>query len=195
MKDRLRRVVRFVVLLNLSYFGIEFAVATAIGSVSLFADSIDFLEDTSLNLLILMGLSWPACRRARLGMVLAGILLVPSVATLWMAWHKFVSAVPPASALLSLAGLGAFVVNGTCALILGRFRRQGGSLTRAASLSALNDVLANLAIIAAGLVTAFAWRSAWPDLIVGLGIFLINFGAARQVFAAAREEYAEAGAG
>lgn len=195
MNDRLRRAVRFVVLLNLCYFGIEFAVATTIGSVSLFADSIDFLEDTSLNLMILVGLSWPARRRARLGMVLAVILLVPSVATLWTAWDKLVSAVPPAPVLLSLAGLGALLVNATCALLLARFRRQGGSLTRAAFLSARNDVLANIAIIIAGLVTAFAWRSAWPDLIVGLGILLINLGAAREVFAAAKEEQAEAGVG
>jgi Co/Zn/Cd efflux system component len=43
----LRRIVRLVALLNLSYFGVEFAVALAIGSVSLFANSIDFLEDAS----------------------------------------------------------------------------------------------------------------------------------------------------
>ena len=50
----LRRAVRLVALLNLAYFGVEFAVALAIGSVSLFADSIDFLEDTSINFLILV---------------------------------------------------------------------------------------------------------------------------------------------
>ena len=70
----LRRAVLTVALLNLAYFAIEFAVALAIGSVSLFADSVDFLEDTSLNLLILVGLGWTARRRAKLGMVLAGIL-------------------------------------------------------------------------------------------------------------------------
>lgn len=48
----LRRVVVWVALLNLAYFGVEFTVALAIGSVSLFADSIDFLEDASVNLLI-----------------------------------------------------------------------------------------------------------------------------------------------
>jgi Co/Zn/Cd efflux system component len=48
----------------LSYFGVEFAVAVAIGSVSLFADSIDFLEDASVNLLILAALGWSAPRRA-----------------------------------------------------------------------------------------------------------------------------------
>jgi hypothetical protein len=50
----LRRVIRFVAILNLAYFGIEFAVALAIGSVSLFADSIGLLEDASVNLLILV---------------------------------------------------------------------------------------------------------------------------------------------
>ena len=61
----LRSVVRLVAILNLAYFGIEFAVAVAIGSVSLFADSIDFLEDASVNFLILVALGWSATRRAR----------------------------------------------------------------------------------------------------------------------------------
>ena len=91
----LRRVVRLVALLNLGYFGVEFAVARVIGSVSLFADSIDFLEDASVNFLILAALGWSAVRRARVGMALAGILLVPGLATLWTAWEKFNIPVPP----------------------------------------------------------------------------------------------------
>jgi Co/Zn/Cd efflux system component len=38
MEDPLRRTVLVVALLNLGYFGIEFVVALAIGSVALFAD-------------------------------------------------------------------------------------------------------------------------------------------------------------
>jgi Co/Zn/Cd efflux system component len=184
----LRRAVRLVALLNLAYFGIEFAVALAIGSVSLFADSVDFLEDTSINLLILMALGWSARSRARIGMALAGILLVPSLATLWTAWDKFVTPVPPEAFALSLTGLGALAVNLTCALLLTRFRRHSGSLTRAAFLSARNDAVANVAIIGAGLVTAYS-LSAWPDLIVGLGIAAMNADAAREVWQAAREEH------
>lgn len=55
-----RRAVVIVALLNLGYFGIEFAVARAIGAVSPFADSIDFLEDTTVNGLILIVLGWSA---------------------------------------------------------------------------------------------------------------------------------------
>ena len=56
-KLKLSSATALVAVLNLSYFGVEFLVALSIGSVSLFADSIDFLEDTSINLLILVALS------------------------------------------------------------------------------------------------------------------------------------------
>jgi Co/Zn/Cd efflux system component len=184
----LRRAVRAVALLNLAYFGVEFAVALVIGSVSLFADSIDFLEDTSINLLILVALGWTARRRARVGMALAGIILVPGLATLWTAWDKFVTPTPPEPLILSVTGLGALAINLSCALILTRFRRHSGSLTKAAFLSARNDAFANVAIISAGLLTAYT-LSAWPDLIVGLGIAAMNADAAREVWQVAREEH------
>ncbi|MBN8998747.1 MAG: cation transporter [Rhizobiales bacterium] len=185
----LRRVVAIVALANLAYFGVEFAVALKIGSVSLFADSVDFLEDAAVNFLIVVALGWSVRSRARVGMALAAILLVPALATIWMAWQKFTVPVAPEPLALSLTGLGALVVNLSCAFLLARFRHHSGSLTKAAFLSARNDAIANVAIIGAGLVTAFLWRSAWPDLIVGLGIAVMNADAAREVWTAAREEH------
>ncbi|MDY7526244.1 cation transporter [Sphingomonas sp. 10B4] len=185
----LRRVVKLVALLNLAYFGVEFAVALRIGSVSLFADSVDFLEDASVNILILIALGWSARNRARLGVALALILLVPGIATLWTAWTKFEVPSAPAPVALTLTGLGALAINLSCALMLARYRQHSGSLTRAAFLSARNDALANLAIVSAGLITAILWRSPWPDLIVGLVIGAMNIDAAREVWTAAREEH------
>src|SRR5437773_11500423 len=89
---------------------------------------------------------------------------------------------------LSLAGGGALVVNLSCAFMLDHFRAHRGSLTRAAFLSARNDVLANVAIIAAGFVTAYT-LSGWPDLIVGLGVAAMNADAAREVWRAAHDEH------
>jgi Co/Zn/Cd efflux system component len=188
MNANLRRVVIVVAVLNLAYFGVEFAVAIAIGSVSLFADSVDFLEDASLNFLIAVAIGWSATNRARVGMALAGILLIPGLATLWTAWEKFMAPLPPAFVPLSLAGAGALVINLACAFMLVQFRTHSGSLTRAAFLSARNDALANVAIIAAGFMTAYT-LSGWPDLIVGLGIAAMNADAAREVWSAAREEH------
>jgi Co/Zn/Cd efflux system component len=183
----LRRTVVRVAGLNLGYFGIEFSAALLIGSVALFADSIDFLEDAAVNFLIVMALGWSAPKRARIGMVLAAIILVPAIATLWTAWHKFNVPVPPEPIPLTLVGLGALAVNFTCALMLARYRNYAGSLTKAAFLSARNDAYANVAIILAGFATLY-FASAWPDLIVGLGIALLNAGAAYEVWEAAREE-------
>ena len=185
----LRGAVRIVAVLNLGYFGIEFAVAAAIGSVSLFADSVDFLEDASVNLLIAVALGWTTRNRARLGMALAGILLVPGIATIWTAWAKFAAPSVPAPIPLSVTGFGALAVNLSCAYILARYRDHRGSLTRAAFLSARNDALANVAIIAAGAVTALLWSSVWPDLVVGLAIAVMNADAAREIWTAARQEH------
>ncbi|AGK57732.1 cation efflux protein [Hyphomicrobium denitrificans 1NES1] len=184
----LRLTVRNVAALNLTYFGIEFAVALAIGSVALFADSVDFLEDGAVNLLILAGLGFSAARRAKLGMLLAAIILFPALATLWTAWQNFSNGTVPEPVPLTATGLGAFAVNFICARLLAPFRTAGGSLTRAAFLSARNDVIANVAIVIAGLLTA-ATASTWPDLIVGLGIAAINAGAAHEVYEAARAEH------
>jgi Co/Zn/Cd efflux system component len=178
---------RVVALLNIGYFGVEFAVATTIGSVSLFADSVDFFEDAAVSLLVLLALGWAPRRRALVGVALGLLLLAPRVATLWTAWQKIGAPVPPAPLPLMLAGLGALAINLTCALMLARWRETHGSLTRAAFLSARNDAIANLAIITAGLLTV-AYPSAWPDLAVGLGIFLLNLDAAREIWEAAHKE-------
>jgi Co/Zn/Cd efflux system component len=83
-------------------------------------------------------------------MGLAGILLIPAIAVLWMLWRKFEAPAPPAALQLTLTGAGALAVNLFCAFTLARFRAHSGSMTKAAFLSARNDALANVAIIAAG---------------------------------------------
>jgi Co/Zn/Cd efflux system component len=190
MDEHLRKSVRLVALLNLAYFGVEFAVALSIGSVSLFADSVDFLEDAAVNFLIFAALGWSAPRRAKVGMALSGILVIPAAAFLWMLWRKFEHPAPPAAIELTVTGFGALAVNLFCAFTLARFRAHSGSLTKAAFLSARNDAIANAAIIAAGAVTLFL-PSVWPDVLVGLGIAVMNLDAARAVWAAARREHLE----
>ncbi len=191
MTRTLRHTVLIVAALNLAYFGVEFAAAIKIGSVSLFADSIDFLEDTCVNILIFVALGWTAERRARVGMVLAAMMAIPALAFLWTLVQKFLAPVPPEATVLTLIGAGALAVNVTAAFLLARHRAEQGSMTRAAFLSARNDALANLAIIGAGFLTA-AHPSIWPDVIVGLAIAAMNLDAAHEVWEAAREESRDA---
>ncbi|MDE2319435.1 MAG: cation transporter [Rhodospirillales bacterium] len=190
LRISLRQAALAALLLNFGFFFYEFAVARAIGSVSLFADSVDFLEDSAVNFLLLAALGWAPKARAKAGMAMAGLILIPSLATLWQAITKIWHPEAPNAAWLSLTGLAAMAVNLCAATILARHRHTGGSITRAAFLSARNDVLANAAIILAGAVTAYLWHSLWPDLIAGLGIGAMNLDAAKEVWEAAREEHA-----
>lgn len=186
----LRRTVLIVALLNLGYFGVEFTAALQVGAVSLMADSVDFLEDAAVNLLIFFALTWTAAQRAQAGKVLSGLLLVPALAFLWTLFAKFSDPAPPEPLALGLVGLGALALNLTAALLLARHRKDSGSLTKAAFLSARNDAVANVGIIAAGLITA-AHPTIWPDIVVGVFIAAMNLDAAHEVWEAAHEEARE----
>jgi Co/Zn/Cd efflux system component len=182
-----RRTVLLVALLNLGYFGVEFAVALVIGSVSLFADSVDFLEDASINLLIFFAAAWSLRSQARVGGVLAFVILVPAIATIVVAVQKILDPVPPQALPLSLAAAGALLVNLACAFLLVRHRRKGGSMAKAAWLSARNDALADIAIILVAVVTIWL-QTGWVDIVVGIAIGVLNADAARVVWRASRNE-------
>jgi Co/Zn/Cd efflux system component len=166
---------------------VEFAVALSAGSVSLLADSVDFLEDTAVNLLIFVALGWPLARRAAMGKVMALIILGPATLAAWQAVKEFSDPSAPAVVPLVLASLGAIAVNGTSAWLLVSVRHHGGSLSRAAFLSARNDVLINVSIIAMAIVTLWT-DSGWPDLILGSIIIALALHAAYEVWQVSEEE-------
>ncbi len=187
LRSSLRRTVMLVALLNLAYFVVEGLVALAIGSVSLFADSVDFFEDFAVNLLIALALGWSLQRRAMAGKLMAGIILLPALAAIWQAVAKFGDPHPPEALSLLLTAGGAVLVNLLCTWLLARWRHHGGSMTTAAFLAARNDVIANLAIIAMAGLTAWS-GSGWPDIVLGLLIVALNLTAAREVWEAAENE-------
>lgn len=184
---RLRRVVLTVALLNFAYFFVEFGVALVAGSVSLLADGVDFLEDTSINLLIFVALGWPLARRALMGKAMTVVICGPAAVAGWQAIQRFWAPVVPDVRLVVLASFGAIAVNATSAWLLARVRDHGGSLSVAAFLSARNDVLVNVAIIGMGLITLWT-RSGWPDLVLGCFIILLALHAAGEVWEVSEEE-------
>ena len=177
----IRNVVRIVAIANLSYFALEFIFAIRIGSVSLFADSIDFLEEASVNILIFVALGWRLSARRRLSRFFALLLLVPAISVIITTIYKINNPTVPSGPAITTVAVGALIVNFTCAFLLAKFRENQQSLVMAAYLSARNDALANLAIITAGIVTAF-WLSPVPDLVVGITIGMLNADAALKVW-------------
>lgn len=190
MVEALKPVVLRVAALNLSYFGIEFYFAHRYNSVALFSDSLDFLEDASVNLLIFLAFSLAVMWRKRLSYLFAFLLLMPAIGFFWNAISKLTEPIAPEGTGMSVVGLGALIVNLYCAIILNKFKEIKGGLAKAAYFSARNDAVSNVLIIAAGLVT-LVWISPVPDLIVGAVIFFMNADSARDILNAARAEHRE----
>ena len=76
MVDALKPIVLRVAALNLAYSAIESYFAQQYNSVALFSDSLDFLEDASVNLLIFLAFSMAVIWRKRLSYVFAFLLLL-----------------------------------------------------------------------------------------------------------------------
>lgn len=188
MSEPLKSIVARVAILNLSYFAIEFYFAQRFNSVALFSDSLDFLEDASVNILIFLSFSLAVIWRARLSYIFAFLLLLPGCSFLYNALQQISNPITPNGDGMSIVGLGALCVNVYCAIILNKFKEIKGGLAKAAYFSARNDAIANILIIIAGIVTLF-WLSAIPDLIVGSMIFLMNADSARAILKAANREH------
>ena len=182
-----KKAVFLVAILNLIFFFIEFTVALNIRSVSLLADSIDFIEDTSINFLIFFAVSLSLVKRAKISIFLSIIMTLPGFVAIWAVWKQIIYQQPPEPIELSIVGFGALVVNCLCTYILIKFRNYSGSLTKAAFLSARNDAIANITIIIAGIITIFH-PSVWPDILVGLFIAYIRTESALEIFKKARDE-------
>lgn len=186
----LRKTVAIVSILNFFYFVVEFTFAQILGSLSLLSDSLDFLEDASINLLIFIAFAWSIAARKVLSYFLAVILLIPGVLFIYSAISRINEPVVPNGGGMSLIGFGALIINIYCAYILVKHKSEEGGLAKAAYLSARNDALANVLIICAGLITYF-WRSQMPDLLIGVAIFVMNFDAAIQVINSQRKNRVE----
>lgn len=182
-----RRKVLSIALINAIYFVVEFYFGRKFNSVSLISDSVDFLEDASINLLIAFAIGWSLRKRVVTSYILAGLLLIPGVAFLWNAIDQVLTPEIPDGAGMGIVAFGALLVNLFCAYLIWDHKHHDGGLVKAAYFSARNDAIANVLTILAGVVTLIS-SSIFPDLVIGIIIFALNASAAKKVFLAAKKE-------
>ena len=101
--------------------------------------------------------------------------------------NQFLNPVLTDGVLLSSYALGALVINIFCAFLIAKFKKANNSLLLTAFYSARNDALANIAMIIAGVITIYT-TSHYPDLIVGILIFLLNLDASKAIYEQIKKE-------
>lgn len=161
---RYRAVLWAVLGINAGMFLVEIAAGFAAGSAALQADALDFFADAAnhaISLSVLgLAIRWRAGAALIKGtsMGLFGLWVIGTV--VWHALHGTV----PSWGTMGVVGVAALTANAVCLGLLYAWR-EGDSNMRSVWICSRNDVLANLAVLAAT-VGVFGTGTGLPDLVV-----------------------------
>lgn len=164
VSPRYRKALWLALFINAAMFGVEIVGGVKSGSMSLFADALDFAGDAAnygISLVALaMGLAW----RSRAALVKGASMLAFGVfvvgKTAWAAYH----ALPPEPLTMGAIAVLALLANGGVALMLYAFR-DGDANMRSVWLCSRNDAIGNVAVLLAA-AGVFGTGQGWPDLAV-----------------------------
>ena len=180
-----RRVLRIALILNVIMFGVGLVAGLIAQSTGLIADSLDMLGDASAYGLGLLAMHRSALFKANAARWSGSLLLVLGAGVLAdVARRGFVGSSPESLMMIAVASLS-LIVNATVLRLLTPFR-SGEVHLRATWIFTRADVIANVAVIAAGL-TVMLMHLTWIDLVVGAGIGLYVLKEALEILTESRE--------
>lgn len=181
-----RRALWIALVANAVMFLVEVAAAWSSGSSALAADAADFLGDSanyalSLGALALGG-AWISRVALAKGLAMSLYGLGVLAYATWRAWLGTL----PEPIVMGAVGLLALGVNLGVAALLYRFR-EGDANMRSVWLCTRNDVIANLAVVAAAL-GVLGTGTVWPDIAVAAGLAGLGLTSGRAVTRQAKAE-------
>jgi Co/Zn/Cd efflux system component len=181
-----RRVLWIALGANVAMFFVELVAAALSGSSALAADAADFLGDSANYALSLGALALGGAWVSRVALLKGSAMSLYGVAVLvyalWRAWLGM----PPHAVTMGAVGLLALAVNLGVAALLYRFR-DGDANMRSVWLCTRNDVIANVAVLAAA-AGVFGTGTVWPDVGVAAALALLGLSSGRIVIRHARAE-------
>lgn len=159
-----RRVLWIALAANATMFFIELAASLWSGSSALAADAADFLGDSANYAFSLGAIALGGAWLSRVALVKGAVMVLYGLAVLgyagWRAWLGL----PPEPLTMGAVGLLALGVNLGVAILLYRFR-EGDANMRSVWLCTRNDVIGNIAVLAAA-AGVFGTGTVWPDVAV-----------------------------
>lgn len=167
-----RRVLWQVLLINVVFFVLEIVAGSLARSMGVVADSLDMLADSIVYGLALYAAGRTAGHKTSVAAISGVLQLALALLGIAETVRRFVNPedLPDFRTMIGISLL-ALAGNATC-LVLLRKHRGGAAHMQASVIFTSNDVIANLGVIAAG-VLVLVTASKWPDLIAGVAIFLL----------------------
>jgi Co/Zn/Cd efflux system component len=172
------RVLRQLLAINGLMFVVELALGLVAQSTGLIADSLDMFADAGVYGLALYAVGRAAADQRRAAKVSGWLQLALALGALAEVTRRAIFGSEPVELMMIGVATLALVANLGCVALLAK-HREGGVHLKASWIFTTNDALANLGVIAAGVLVAVT-GSAWPDLAVGTAVgALVLWGAVR----------------
>lgn len=159
-----RKVLWIALAINAAMFLLEITASATSGSVALAADAVDFAGDAGNYALSIAAVAagglWMTRAALAKGLAMGAYGMGVLAYAAWRAWLG----APPEPMTMTLVGVLALAANFAVAWLLFAYR-DGDANMRAVWLCTRNDVLGNLAVLAAA-GGVFGTGTAWPDIAV-----------------------------
>lgn len=161
-----------VLSINLLFFGLEIVAGSLARSMGLVADSLDMLADSVVYGLSLYAVGRSARHKGGVATISGVLQLLLAVLGLAETVRRFVTPQElPGFRTMIVVSLLALAGNAACLYLLQKSRSREAHM-QASMIFTSNDVIANGGVIVAG-VLVLVTASKWPDLLVGVAIFLL----------------------
>lgn len=171
LRESQSRILIIILVINALMFVIEFSAGVIASSIALMADSLDMLGDAFIYGFSLYVVTKNDGWKARAAYAKSLIMFLFGVVVLIQAISRLLHPELPDFEVIGIVGIIALMANSTCLFLLTRHRDDDVNM-RSVWLCSRNDIIANLAVLLAGL-GVYLSSSHWPDIIVGLGISIL----------------------
>ena len=184
-----KRVLYWLLAINAAMFIIELAVGLLADSTALIADSMDMLADAVVYAIGIYAVGKSIIHKANAAKVSGYFQLMLGMIILIDIIRRSIMGSEPVSYLMMWMGAVALVANVICLLII-RKHKDGDVNMRASWIFSANDVIANMGVIAAGVLVLWL-DSRLPDLIIGMVVSIVVLRGAWMILKDATKELNE----
>ena len=181
-----RKVLQIVLAINAIMFLVEGVAGALAHSTSLMADALDMFGDALVYGLSIYVITSDSRKQASASIVKGLFMLFFGAVVLGEAVYKVLNPVIPDARTIGIIGATALMANLVCFFMLYTHREDNLNMS-STWLCSRNDLIANVGVLFAGLLT-YILASKWPDIIVGVLIASLFLKSATHVISQAKLE-------
>lgn len=180
-----RRLLLTVLAINAFFFGLEVLAGILADSMGLVADSLDMLADALVYGLALYAVGKAVSAQKQVARISGYLQLILAAGGLVEVVRRFIAgeALPDFGLMVGVSLL-ALIGNSICLFLLRREKSDKAHM-QASEIFTSNDIVVNLGVILAGGLV-YLTHSPYPDLMIGLAIFVVVARGALRIFQLAK---------